>query len=261
MESRGSERVHSDELYEVELNESCRRFESFQRDNDGPASEFTKKGIQNGGAGGEVDMQKVEYEESKRVLDKLIKHPEDNESLLLKLKHRVSIEQPTVEVRFENINVDAEAYVGRKAIPTIFNSCVNAFQDVLHRIRILPNKKEKISILQNVSGILRPGRMTLLLGPPGSGKTTLLSILAGKSTPGLKACVSEKSHNRIVTDYILRVSPFKNKYGKSQAVYLSEEALKEKQANRIGKEVKNTAQNIWKSPSRTSSSTPISPYY
>ncbi|KAK6945031.1 ABC transporter-like, ATP-binding domain [Dillenia turbinata] len=118
----------------------------------------------------------------------------------------VSIEQPKVEVRFENINVDAEAYVGGRAIPTVLNSCVNAFQDVLHRIRILPNKKEKISILQNVSGILKPGRMTLLLGPPGSGKTTLLSILAGKSTPGLKALVSEKSHNRIVTDYTLRVS-------------------------------------------------------
>ncbi|KAK6945025.1 hypothetical protein RJ641_026127 [Dillenia turbinata] len=56
---------------------------------------------------------------------------------------------------------------------------------------------------------------------------------------------------------------FPAEYGKSQAVYLSEEALKEKHANRIGKEVKNTAQNIGKSPSKiwkwTSSSTLISP--
>ncbi|KAK4409057.1 Pleiotropic drug resistance protein 2 [Sesamum angolense] len=31
-----------------------------------------------------------------------------------------------------------------------------------------------------VSDIVRPSRMTLLLGPPGSGKTTLLKALAGK---------------------------------------------------------------------------------
>ena len=36
------------------------------------------------------------------------------------------------------------------------------------------------SILENVSAIIPPGRMTLLLGPPGSGKSTLLAALAGK---------------------------------------------------------------------------------
>ncbi|OQU87144.1 hypothetical protein SORBI_3003G215300 [Sorghum bicolor] len=41
-------------------------------------------------------------------------------------------------------------------------------------------------ILHDVSGIVKPCRMTLLLGPPGSGKTTLLLALAGRLHNNLK---------------------------------------------------------------------------
>ncbi|XP_078168201.1 ABC transporter G family member 36-like isoform X2 [Carex rostrata] len=41
-------------------------------------------------------------------------------------------------------------------------------------------------VLHDVSGIIKPRRMTLLLGPPGSGKTTLLLALAGKLDSELK---------------------------------------------------------------------------
>ena len=37
-----------------------------------------------------------------------------------------------------------------------------------------------VAILQGCSGVLRPGRFTLLLGPPGCGKSTLLRALAGR---------------------------------------------------------------------------------
>ncbi|KAJ1284254.1 hypothetical protein BS78_03G191100 [Paspalum vaginatum] len=37
-----------------------------------------------------------------------------------------------------------------------------------------------MTVLRDVSGIIKPRRMALLLGPPGSGKTTLLLALAGK---------------------------------------------------------------------------------
>ena len=42
-----------------------------------------------------------------------------------------------------------------------------------------PNKRH-FRILDDVSGTLRPGRITLLLGPPGAGKSTLLNALAGR---------------------------------------------------------------------------------
>lgn len=37
-----------------------------------------------------------------------------------------------------------------------------------------------LSILKGVSGALRPGEVTLLLGPPGAGKSVLLRTLAGQ---------------------------------------------------------------------------------
>ena len=39
--------------------------------------------------------------------------------------------------------------------------------------------KTDFCLLDNLSGTLRPGRITLLLGPPGAGKSTLLNALAG----------------------------------------------------------------------------------
>lgn len=38
----------------------------------------------------------------------------------------------------------------------------------------------QLRILDNVSGVLQPGRLTLLLGPPSSGKSTLLKALSGR---------------------------------------------------------------------------------
>ena len=37
-----------------------------------------------------------------------------------------------------------------------------------------------LSIIKGASGVLRPGRFTLVLAPPGSGKTTLLRALSGR---------------------------------------------------------------------------------
>ncbi|RQO87901.1 hypothetical protein POPTR_003G057250v4 [Populus trichocarpa] len=94
--------------------------------------------------------------------------------------YRVGIEIPTVEVRFEHLNVETEVYLGSRALPTIFNSFANIVEGSLNYLRMLPTRKKRMHILNDVSGIIKPCRMTLLLGPPGSGKTTLLLALAGK---------------------------------------------------------------------------------
>ncbi|KAL1156685.1 hypothetical protein V6Z11_A08G107000 [Gossypium hirsutum] len=93
---------------------------------------------------------------------------------------------PTIEVRFEHLNVEAEAYVGNRALPTMFNFSVNIVEGLLSNLHILPSRKKPLPILNDVSGIIKPRRMTLVLGPPSSGKTTLLLALAGKLGKDLK---------------------------------------------------------------------------
>ena len=49
-----------------------------------------------------------------------------------------------------------------------------SFKDVTYNVINESNKKETISLLQNVSGYLRPGELVALMGPSGSGKHNVL---------------------------------------------------------------------------------------
>jgi hypothetical protein len=40
----------------------------------------------------------------------------------------VGIELPKIEVRYQNLNVEEEAYVGSRGLPTIFNSYANVLE-------------------------------------------------------------------------------------------------------------------------------------
>ncbi|KAK5830951.1 hypothetical protein PVK06_014746 [Gossypium arboreum] len=117
----------------------------------------------------EVDVPKLGHEERKKLMDRLIKHTEkDNESFLLKIRQRVD-RQETVLF----------------AVPlAIFFFSLS--WSILHCLHLLSSRKKQLSILRDVSGTIRPCRMTLLLGPPSSGKTTLLLALAGKLNRDLK---------------------------------------------------------------------------
>ncbi|KAK8707218.1 hypothetical protein V6N13_058281 [Hibiscus sabdariffa] len=138
----------------------------------------------------EIDIKNLGFIERRNLLERLVKiAQEDNEMFLLKLKERidrVGLDMPTIEVRFEHLNVEAEAYVGSRALPTIFNFSANVLEGLLSYLHILPSRKKPLPILNDINGIIRPRRMTLLLGPPSSGKTTLLLALAGKLGKDLK---------------------------------------------------------------------------
>ncbi|PKA51611.1 Putative pleiotropic drug resistance protein 7 [Apostasia shenzhenica] len=157
-----------------------------------PTYDRMRKGMLPGSRGiaQEVDIQELGIEGRKNLLEKLVRTAEeDNEKFLLKLRdrmERVGIDNPTIEVRFEHLNIDAEAYVGNRGVPTFFNFFVNKIMGVLSSLHIVPSGKRPISILHDITGVVRPCRMTLLLGPPGSGKTTLLLALSGKLTSTLK---------------------------------------------------------------------------
>ncbi|XP_074280493.1 pleiotropic drug resistance protein 1-like [Silene latifolia] len=157
-----------------------------------PTYNRVRKAIFNdmGGPAREIDVDKLGFDEKKEILERLVRiAEEDNERFLLRLRERidrVGIDIPTIEVRYENLNIGAQVLVGSKGLPSVFNFFTNTIEGLLNLLHILPNKRKPFAILHDVSGIIKPGRMTLLLGPPGSGKTTLLLALAGKLAKDLE---------------------------------------------------------------------------
>ncbi|KAL0354748.1 UNVERIFIED_CONTAM: Pleiotropic drug resistance protein 1 [Sesamum radiatum] len=157
-----------------------------------PTFDRLRKGLllRSRGAVDEVDIQDLGFHERKQLVERLVKVvEEDNEKFLLKFKNRidrVGIHLPTIEVRFEHLNVETEVHAGNRALPSFKNFFINILEGFAAYLHIIQSRKKHLSILHDVSGILKPGRMTLLLGPPSSGKTTLLLALAGKLDPALK---------------------------------------------------------------------------
>ncbi|XP_019101287.1 PREDICTED: ABC transporter G family member 34-like [Camelina sativa] len=132
----------------------------------------------------EVDLTNLAPKEKKHLMEMILKFvEEDNEKFLRRLRERtdrVGIEVPKIEVRYENVSVEGDVRSASRALPTLFNVTLNTIESILGLFHLLPSKKKKIQILKGISGIVKPSRMTLLLGPPSSGKTTLLQALAGK---------------------------------------------------------------------------------
>ncbi|KAG4972603.1 hypothetical protein JHK85_039024 [Glycine max] len=142
------------------------------------------------GVANEIDVSDLGTQERHKLLERLVKvAEEDNERFLLKLKERidrVGLDIPTIEVRYEHLNIEAEAFVGSRALPSFINSVTNIIEGFFNLLHITTSKKKHVTILKDVSGIIKPRRMTLLLGPPSSGKTTLLLALSGKLDKTLK---------------------------------------------------------------------------
>ncbi|KAL8129518.1 hypothetical protein V2J09_018673, partial [Rumex salicifolius] len=132
----------------------------------------------------QVDVCKLDPQERSVVVDRLVKAVnEDPELFFGRLRKRfdvVGLEFPRIEIRFEHLKVDAFIHVGSRALPTIPNYILNMSEAFLRKCGTFLAKRTKLSILNDIKGVVKPSRLTLLLGPPSSGKTTLLLALAGR---------------------------------------------------------------------------------
>uniref|UniRef100_A0A0D6QVQ0 ABC transporter domain-containing protein n=1 Tax=Araucaria cunninghamii TaxID=56994 RepID=A0A0D6QVQ0_ARACU len=137
-----------------------------------------------------VDVRNLSNETRRKFIARILQVTEvDNEQFLIKFRQRidrVDIPLPTIEVRFEHLNIEADAFIGSRALPSVPNFVINFVEGILTYLHILRSNRRTLTILHDISGIIKPSRMTLLLGPPGAGKTTLLTALAGKPDGDLR---------------------------------------------------------------------------
>lgn len=49
-------------------------------------------------------------------------------SMINFVMNRVGIDIPKIEVRYENLSIEGDAYVGSRALPTLFNATINVIE-------------------------------------------------------------------------------------------------------------------------------------
>ncbi|RLN92745.1 hypothetical protein BBJ28_00004293 [Nothophytophthora sp. Chile5] len=87
---------------------------------------------------------------------------------------------PQMEVRFNNVSITADVTVttevtAQSELPTLYHTVMRSLAQFSLKKHVV--RKE---IIKNVSGVLKPGTITLVLGQPGSGKTSFMRILSGQ---------------------------------------------------------------------------------
>ena len=65
---------------------------------------------------------------------------------------------PTVTVCFKDLTVGTTVYVGNRALPSTVNAYRNLFEDFLIRLGVMRGNKQPFTILDNISGTLKPVR-------------------------------------------------------------------------------------------------------
>ncbi|XP_071829125.1 broad substrate specificity ATP-binding cassette transporter ABCG2-like [Apostichopus japonicus] len=111
---------------------------------------------------------------------------------------------------FEDISLSETVPVSKKNGPSEIKGNTISFHDVSYDIKVTYKRKTTTkTILNNVSGIFKPG-MNAILGPTGGGKTSLLDVLAARKNPeGLSGTVlvngKEQPRNfRLASGYVVQ---------------------------------------------------------
>ncbi|VAI86748.1 unnamed protein product [Triticum turgidum subsp. durum] len=104
-------------------------------------------------------------------------------------KHQVNIDSTKTKTECKKQKVGTRnASTGQVALPfqplSLVFDHINYFVDMPKEMMKYGVTEKKLQLLQDVSGVFRPGVLTALMGITGAGKTTLLDVLAGRKTGG-----------------------------------------------------------------------------
>ncbi|ETP29661.1 hypothetical protein F442_21243 [Phytophthora nicotianae P10297] len=127
---------------------------------------------------GEPLVPVIEYDDAKTLMTRGPLQLHDH--VTSRMEKALGRTLPQMEVCFKEVSISADIAVNDKnelktALPTLPNEVMKAVRGVIaskHTVR-----KE---ILTNVSGVFKPGTITLVLGQPGSGKSALMKLLSGR---------------------------------------------------------------------------------
>ncbi|CAI9281123.1 unnamed protein product [Lactuca saligna] len=110
-----------------------------------------------------LDVRALDSNARQKFIDKIFMDPEeDNDKFLKKFRDRVDkagITLPTVEVRFQNLCIEADCHVGDRALQTLINSARNIVESFFSIVGINFSQKAKLHILKDASGVIRPSRL------------------------------------------------------------------------------------------------------
>ncbi|KAL2493146.1 ABC transporter G family member 36 [Abeliophyllum distichum] len=83
----------------------------------------------------EIDVRKLEMTDRQEFFDRVFKVvEEDNEKFLRKFRNR--IDKYVEQLRFENLTVEADCFIGNRALPTLPNAARNILESALSCIGI-----------------------------------------------------------------------------------------------------------------------------
>jgi ATP-binding cassette, subfamily G (WHITE), member 2, SNQ2 len=148
-------------------------------------------------ASGMSDANNAEQAEIERLMSRMFGEARHNNSEEEKMRH--------VGVVFKNLTVKGFG-LGAALQPTIGD----IFLGLPRKIGALFNRNKKLgggppirAILNNFSGVIRPGEMLLVLGRPGSGCSTFLKVL-GNQRAGFKSVEGDVTYGGLTAEQMAK---------------------------------------------------------
>ncbi|KAG4994966.1 hypothetical protein JHK82_031699 [Glycine max] len=130
-----------------------------------------------------IDVRKLNRFHRERVVkDALATNEQDNYKLLSAIKEHfdkwvqelcqlwsvtremplrcipVGLDVPSIKVRYKNLTIGADVKMGSRALPTLISYTRDAFEGMITGMGIGRPQRHSLTILNNISGVVKPGR-------------------------------------------------------------------------------------------------------